>query len=62
MMSYNTVLAEYITEYLKSEREEVTLENFKKFMHKQINKIPSSSRSYYKKPRKYFNSRRIIKL
>lgn len=43
MMSYNTVLAEYITEYLKSEREEVTLENFKKFMHKQINKIPSSN-------------------
>ena len=45
MMSYNTVLAEYITEYLKSEREEVTLENFKKFMHKQINKIPSSNKN-----------------
>lgn len=47
MMSYNTVLAEYITEYLKSEREEVTLENFKKFMHKQINKIPSSNKNKY---------------
>ena len=46
-MSYNTVLAEYITEYLKSEREEVTLENFKKFMHKQINKIPSSNKNKY---------------
>lgn len=45
--SYNTVLAEYITEYLKSEREEVTLENFKKFMHKQINKIPSSNKNKY---------------
>lgn len=47
MMSYNTVLAEYITEYLKSEREEATLENFKKFMHKQINKIPSSNKNKY---------------
>lgn len=47
MMSYNTVLAEYITEYLKSEREEVTLENFKKFMHKQINKITSSNKNKY---------------
>lgn len=47
MMSYNTVLAEYITEYLKSERKEVTLENFKKFMHKQINKIPSSNKNKY---------------
>lgn len=47
MMSYNTVLAEYTTEYLKSEREEVTLENFKKFMHKQINKIPSSNKNKY---------------
>lgn len=47
MMSYNTVLAEYITEYLKSEREEVPLENFKKFMHKQINKIPSSNKNKY---------------
>lgn len=47
MMSYNTVLAEYVTEYLKSEREEVTLENFKKFMHKQINKIPSSNKNKY---------------
>lgn len=47
MMSYNTVLAEYITEYLKSEREEITLENFKKFMHKQINKIPSSNKNKY---------------
>ena len=47
MMSYNTVLAEYITECLKSEREEVTLENFKKFMHKQINKIPSSNKNKY---------------
>lgn len=47
MMSYNTVLAEYITEYLKSEREEVTLENFKKYMHKQINKIPSSNKNKY---------------
>lgn len=47
MMSYNTILAEYITEYLKSEREEVTLENFKKFMHKQINKIPSSNKNKY---------------
>lgn len=47
MMSYNTVLSEYITEYLKSEREEVTLENFKKFMHKQINKIPSSNKNKY---------------
>lgn len=47
MMSYNTVLAEYITEYLKSEREEVTLENFKKFIHKQINKIPSSNKNKY---------------
>ena len=47
MMSYNTVLAEYITEYLKSEREEVTLENFKKFMHQQINKIPSSNKNKY---------------
>lgn len=47
MISYNTVLAEYITEYLKSEREEATLENFKKFMHKQINKIPSSNKNKY---------------
>lgn len=47
MMSYNTILSEYITEYLKSEREEVTLENFKKFMHKQINKIPSSNKNKY---------------
>lgn len=47
MMSYNMVLSEYITEYLKSEKEEVTLENFKKFMHKQINKIPSSNKNKY---------------
>lgn len=47
MMSYNMVLSEYITEYLKSEREEITLENFKKFMHKQINKIPSSNKNKY---------------
>lgn len=46
-MSYNMVLSEYITEYLKSEKEEVTLENFKKFMHKQINKIPSSNKNKY---------------
>lgn len=47
MMSYNMVLSEYITEYIKSEKEEVTLENFKKFMHKQINKIPSSNKNKY---------------
>lgn len=47
MMSYNMVLSEHITEYLKSEKEEVTLENFKKFMHKQINKIPSSNKNKY---------------